>query len=136
MSFEAEKAAVPKWALLVAAAAAVTIAVGVYYYNLADDSVKAIGLAGGIVSGLIVFLLTFISTIRPLQKLDSFERMGIKAVLSNRHEKAYYAKILSGAERTVSVMGASCTRFIEDFLDMQNDDHVLVDALRRRSGFM
>jgi hypothetical protein len=28
-------------------------------------------------------------------------------------------------------MGASCTRFVEDFLDSQNEDHVLIDALQR-----
>jgi hypothetical protein len=56
--------------------------------------------------------------------------MGVKGILDNRHDKDYYARILTKAEKTVRVMGASCSRFVDDFLDTQNDDRVLVDALR------
>jgi hypothetical protein len=88
-------------------------------------------LIGGIVSGLVVAILTFVISVKPLQELDHFHRMGVKALLANRHDKNYYGRIVADAERTVCVMGASCTRFIEDFLDTESDDKVLIDALRK-----
>lgn len=56
--------------------------------------------------------------------------MGIRAILRNRHDKNYYRTIVKDSRNTVKVMGASCTRFVEDFLDDKSDDRVLVDALR------
>jgi hypothetical protein len=130
MSFETEKIAVPLWVLMVLGLLLVTAVMGVWYFWLDDQSVKMIGLVGGIVSGLAVFLLTFAVTIRPLQQLDRYHRMGIRAVLRNRHDKEYYRKVVAKAKKDVRVMGASCTRFVEDFLDIKSDDKVLVDALR------
>jgi hypothetical protein len=130
MSFETEKIAVPLWFVMVLVLLAVTAAMGVWYFWLNDQSVKMVGLVGGIVSGLVVFLLTFAMTIRPLQQLDRYHRMGIRAVLRNRHDKEYYRKVVAKAKKDVRVMGASCTRFIEDFLDVKSDDKVLVNALR------
>jgi hypothetical protein len=51
-------------------------------------------------------------------------------MLRNRHDKEYYRTIVANAKKDVRVMGASCTRFMEDFLDVRSDDKVLVDALR------
>ena len=35
--------------------------------------------------------------IRPMQKLNRYERMGIRAVLRNRHDKEYYRTIVANA---------------------------------------
>jgi hypothetical protein len=130
MSFELEKVRVPKWAMLVVLIAMVTVAVGVWYYFIDLKSVKAIGVLGGIIAGFLVFLLTFVVSIGPLQRLDGYEKMGIKGILDNRHDKEYYRRILTNVEKLVRVMGASCTRFVDDFLDRDNEDRALVNALR------
>ncbi|MER8592816.1 hypothetical protein NKH33_14550 [Mesorhizobium sp. M1182] len=131
MNLETGKLAVPQWLVLILTMLALVIAAGVFYYYLDPSNVKLVGLAGGIVTGLIVFILTFVTSIRPLQKLDRYEKMGVRGVLANRHDKVYYADLVGGAEKIVRVMGASCTRFVDDFLDMRNEDKVLVDALRK-----
>jgi hypothetical protein len=130
MGFELERVPVPKWTILVLLIVAITAAVAVWYYFIDPNSVKAIGVLGGIIAGFLVFLLTFVVSIGPLQQLDRYEKMGIKGVLDNRHDKEYYGRILKEAKREVRVMGASCTRFVDDFLDKRNEDRVLVDALR------
>jgi hypothetical protein len=129
--FETENISIPKWLLLALIAGVVAVAAGIYYYHLDPNNVKQVGLVGGVIAGLVVFLLTYAGSIRPLQNLTRYEKMGVRGLLSNRHDKAYYAAILSKAERSVHVMGASCTRFVEDFLDYQSDDHILIDALQR-----
>jgi hypothetical protein len=131
MNFETGKLAVPQWLILILIMLVLIVAAGVYYYLLDPDDVKWVGLVGGVVTGLIVFILTFVTSIRPLQKLDRYERMGIRGILANRHDKAYYGGLVGSAERVVRVMGASCTRFVDDFLDLRNEDKVLVDALRK-----
>ena len=130
MPFELEKIPVPKWVALVLLIGLIIVMLGGWYYFIDPNSAKAVGLLGGIISGSLVFLLTFVVSIGPLQRLDRYEKMGVKGILDNRHDKEYYGRILTKAEKRVCVMGASCTRFIDDFLDKQNDDKVLVNALR------
>jgi hypothetical protein len=130
MSLETENVTIPLWLLVLGGILVVSALMGTWYSWLDDQSVKMIGFVGGVVSGLVVFMLTFVTMIRPMQKLDHYERMGIRAVLRNRHDKEYYRTIVANAKKDVRVMGASCTRFMEDFLDVRSDDKVLVDALR------
>jgi len=133
MNFEQHKVRVPLWLIWMIA---VIIAIGLlsYWYYLIDptDS-KLIGLVGGVVTGLIVYLATFLTLLRPLLELDRFHRMGIKGLLANRHDQAYYRGLVAKSRMRVDVMGASCNRFVRDFLDLKSDDKVLVDALNRHS---
>jgi hypothetical protein len=122
---------IPLWLVLVIALSGITMLFLYWYYALNENNLKAVGLVGGIVSGLVVAIITFAISITPLQELDKFRRMGIKALLANRHDKIYYGRVVADAEKEVCVMGASCTRFVEDFLDMESDDKVLIDALRK-----
>lgn len=131
MRIESLKISVPAWLLIVVVGVAICIGASVWYYLLDADSPKMIGLVGGVVSGLLVFVLTFVVSIQPLLKLDRFEKMGIRNVLQNRHDKAYYAKVLVKARKTIKVTGASCTRFVDDFLDMENEDRLLISALQK-----
>jgi hypothetical protein len=131
MNFITGKMSIPSWLILVITLSAILILLLGWYYFISDNNVKLLSLIGGIVAGLVVAILTFVIQVSPLQELDRFKRMGIKEVLANRHDKIYYGRIVADAENTVCVMGASCTRFVEDFLDMESDDKVLVDALRK-----
>lgn len=130
MSIETEKVALPLWLLILVGVVAVTIMMAVWYYWIDEQNVKMIGIVGGVVSGLVVAILTSATTVRLVQKVDHYNQMGIKAVLRNRHDKEYYRSLISRAKKDVRVMGASCTQFIEDFLDVKSDDKVLVEALR------
>lgn len=133
--FEARNTSIPTWFLIVLMVAVVTSASAIYYFLYLDpNDAKLVGLVGGVISGGLVFLLTYIVSAQPLRDLARYEQMGIRGVLASRHDKAYYAALVSKARRSVQVMGASCTRFVEDFLDSQSEDHVLLDALRRNQA--
>lgn len=131
MNFELDKIRVPLWILLVAAVVIVTAIFCIWYYTLDPNSPKLVGFVGGIVTGLIVYLATFLTLLRPLQELDHFRRMGIKGLLANRHDQNYYRGLVAKGKQRVDVMGASCSRFAQDFLDIESDDKVLVDALNK-----
>lgn len=129
MNFETGKTNVPLWLLLVLGLIIAIVAFGLWYYKLDAADAKLIGLIGGIETGLIVYLLTFVTLLRPLQELDRFRRIGVKALLANRHDQDYYRKLVGKSTRRVDVMGASCSRFVQDFLDLDSEDKVLVDAM-------
>src|SRR5579862_2807980 len=131
MNIETDRVTIPLWVIWVIVLVAITAGLGCWYYKLDATDVKLLGLVGGVVSGLVIYICTFVTILRPLQELERFKRMGVRNLLANRHDKAYYKKLLTDVQRTVDVMGASCTRFIDDFLDLQSDDKILVDALRK-----
>jgi hypothetical protein len=131
MNFEIGKVRTPLWLILTIAISAATAGVGYWYYKVNTASIKELGLAGGILTGLLVYLATFLTLLRPIIELDRFHRMGIKALLANRHDKDYYRKLVKNSKFKVDVLGASCSRFVRDFLDPDDDDAVLIDALNK-----
>jgi len=132
MNFETGRLRVPLWLILTVALSLVTVGIGIWYYKINAADAKLLGLAGGLLTGLIVYLFTYITLLRPIIELDRFHRMGIKALLSNRHDRDYYRRLLETSHYKVDVLGASCSRFVRDFLDPDDDDAILIDALNRR----
>lgn len=131
MSYEGRKFEVPLWLLILIGIAVVASLFAILYFKVDASNTKLVGLIGGVVSGLIVFIFTYVSLLKPVLDVDKFHRMGIKGLLGNRHDKKYYSDLVKTAETRVDVTGASCTRFVDDFLDPDSDDKVLVDALNR-----
>jgi hypothetical protein len=129
MNFELDRVRLPLWGILIGVVTVVTFALGYAYYKIDERDAKMLGLVGGILTGFIVYLATFITLLRPIRELDHFQRMGVKRLLANRHEKANYRYLVAGARQRVYVMGASCGRFVKDFMDVDSDDKVLIDAL-------
>lgn len=131
MKFEIDRIHVPLWVVLVVVVTAVAILLGYAYFKIDESDGKLLNLIGGILAGLIVYLATFITLLAPTRELDHFHRMGVKRLLANRHEKANYRDLIAGARQRVDVMGASCGRFVNDFMDVDSDDKVLIDALNK-----
>lgn len=132
MNFETDRFRVPLWLMLTLALSIVTVGIGYWYYKIDPADAKLLGLAGGLLTGLIVYLFTYITLLRPIIELDRFHQMGIKALLSNRHDKDYYRRLLETSRYKVDVIGASCSRFVRDFLDPDDDDAILIAGLNRR----
>tara|TARA_R110002051_G_scaffold74446_2_gene135492 strand:+ start:8312 stop:9025 length:714 start_codon:yes stop_codon:yes gene_type:complete len=128
MEFQKIKINVPLWGLFLAFLISL-IAISALAFWKGDDP-KFIALIGGLLSGLLVFSLQFLLQIIALHRLDRFEQMGVIDLLNSRHDKEYYRPIVRGAKNEVKVMGASCTRFISDFMDTKSSDRALIDALR------
>jgi len=131
MNLETDRFFVPFWLILTLVLSIVTIGIGYWYYKIDAEDAKLLGFVGGVLTGLIVYLFTYITLLRPIIELDGFHRMGIKALLSNRHEKDYYRRLLETSRYRVDVLGASCSRFVRDFLDQDDDNALLIDALNR-----
>lgn len=133
MNFVHDKVRLPLWLIFVAALILVISGLGYWYYVLPTTDVKMIGLIGGVVTGLVVYLATFLTLLPPILEVDRFHRMGIKGLLANRHDQIYYRTLVAKSRQRVDVMGASCNRFVQDFLDLESDDKVLVDALSKHN---
>ena len=95
------------------------------------QNATAVAVLGGLLGGLVVYAISFLTDIGRWRQLDRFNRMGIKDILSTRHQVTYYGPIVSRARTEVLVMGTSCHRFINDFMDDRSDDKVLLDQLRK-----
>lgn len=129
MDLENDNLTVPLWIIWTVILVVAIIAFGVWYSMIDPADTKALGVAGGLLTGLVVYLITFVALVRPLRQLDRIRREGIKALLSARHNKDYYGKLLKHSKFKVDVLGASCSRFVRDFLDPDSDDAILIDAL-------
>ncbi|MEM8986676.1 MAG: hypothetical protein AAGC95_08135 [Pseudomonadota bacterium] len=127
-SFKRGSVRVPVWTIIIFTLSVLGF---IIFAWLADaTNAKTIGVLSGLLAGLIVYGLSFLTELPVYARLEKFEQTGVKNLLKNRYEKAYYRPILEKAERRVCVMGSSCSRFITDFLDPDTDDHVLIDRLR------
>ena len=120
---------VPLWLLiLVGLTVFLGVMMSLFFWIVEGD--KAVALLGGITGGLLIYIANFLSETWALRKVQTFRKLGVRNVLSNRHCKSYYRNVLGDVTQDVRVMGASCTRFIEDFLDADSDDKILLDRLR------
>lgn len=127
-SFEQLTARVPWWMMLVAVCLILTV-VSWFWLSNTDDP-RMMGIVSGLFSGLVLYVLGLITQVTVFNKLEQYRAMGVEALLENRHDKAYYGPLLSRAGDSVKVMGASATRFIDDFVDADADEHVLLDRLQ------
>ena len=132
--FLQEHVNIPKWFLFVAFLVLV-LGISVFlYFGFEEKNAKALSLLSGLISGLILYILSFITGLYSVREIGRFKKMRIKNLLKNRHDKSYYKPIFASSESHVEVMGASCTRLISDFLDENSDDKVLIDAMRAHSN--
>lgn len=131
MTLDLQRFQVPFWLIWSAGVALVTAIFVYWYWRIDAGDVKLLGFVGGVATGLSVYLLTYLTVLPPIMQLDRFRRMGIKGLLANRHDQAYYRNFVARSRIRVDVMGASCSRFVRDFLDVESDDKVLVDALSK-----
>lgn len=111
----------------------ILLAVTLYIFYGASNP-KLATLVAGVSGGLIVYIVGFILSIYEYKSIDRFRRLGVKEVLSNRRGIEYYRKMVGEAREHVLVIGTSCSRFIDDFANEENNDHVLLDALRKNNA--
>ena len=104
------------------------------YLFLGTDNPKISTLVGGVTGGIIVYVISFLISIYEYQSIDKFRELGVREILPNRRETEYYRKIVGQGSEIVVVTGTSCSRFIDDFANGENDSHVLIDALRNNVG--
>lgn len=128
--FVREHVNIPKWSLFLAFIAVLASGLSYFYIFTDVEDAKILSLLSGLISGLVLYILSFITGIFSIREIDRFKKLKIRNLLNNRHDKAYYRPLFANAKKHVEVMGASCTRLIGDFLDQESDDKALVDAMR------
>lgn len=69
MSLENENIRIPTWIAIILALVLIAAIFTLWYCRLDDHNVKMIGIVGGMISGIVVFILTFATTVRLIQKL-------------------------------------------------------------------
>lgn len=126
--FESQKVHVPVWAIVLLFVVALTVAAGVWLFQIEDA--RLMGIVSGLFTGFVLFAFGLLLQVFLFQELERYRAMGVKALLDNRHDQAYYGPIVGKAKQEVFVTGASATRFIEDFLDVSSDNPVLATAMR------
>jgi hypothetical protein len=125
--FEQLTARVPLWMIVIGVAIMMTVLTW-FWLDEIDDP-RMMGIVSGLCSGLVLYIFGLIAQVSVFNELQRYREMGVKALFDNRHEKDYYGPLISNAKETVKVMGASGTRFIDDFMDSDADQHVLIDRL-------
>lgn len=104
------------------------------YLFFGTTNQKLSTIIGGICGGVVVYIISFLISIYEYRSIDRFRELGVKEVLPNRRGTDYYSELVSEAGEIVIVTGTSCSRFIDDFANKENDNHVLLDALRKNKG--
>ena len=84
----------PLWLLILIGLCALLTILIIAFFSI--ENMKTAGLVGGIVGGLVIYIANFLSETWALRKLFEYQRMGIRNILANRHDRIYYKKILSG----------------------------------------
>lgn len=117
------------WVILI-----VLVALGLWFSldDITDDKWRTV--ATGVISGLVVWLMTFVTQVQPLKKLQEFQATGFIALREGRYDEDYYSDLLKKARSRVDVTGTSGTKFLNDFLDKEANRHILLDAMRNNAA--
>ena len=88
----------------------------------------------GLIPGLAVALGQYCLQWFEFKDRDRLRDLQIINVLPARDDAAYYAKLILNAKEKIDFMGNTCSRFLQDFADVQATNsakRILVDALNR-----
>lgn len=125
----------PRLVSILIAAAITTACAGTLFYVAQGWEAVLIGLLTGIISGAIVFVIGAIYQMDILSKLERYQQLGVRNLLSNRHDRDYYQTVISHANKDVRVLSTTCTKFLDDFLDPKSSDNPLITALQTNPEF-
>lgn len=93
---------------------------------------KMTALFGGFSTGLFLVIIQFMFSWGEHKERDKLRLLGLKKVLKNKKDRAYYGKLIGGAKRSVDLMGKTGCHFLEDFANTGGSDKeakVLLKAL-------
>lgn len=112
-----------------------TLAIIAFSYILinGDNSDVTTSILSGLLVGTVFSLIQFLIDFDKHLVTNRLRKLELKEVLTNRSDTTYYNKLLVNARCEVNVMGSSCSRFIEDFMDIDSDSHVLLNAMKNNT---
>lgn len=87
----------------------------------------------GLLTGFIIALFQAFLSWFELKKIDEYEALKIRNILSHRKDPIYYGNLISKAKKEINVLGVTSQRFLEDFGNENNNapdnEKVLLKAL-------
>jgi hypothetical protein len=106
-----------------------------YYYLASDSSNQKLGnILGGLFTGLLIAIISFLINIDERSKLDRIKALKVINVLFHRADEDYYRKLIKGAKIQICIMGVTAFRLLNDFANTESLDtgkRVLLEALNR-----
>jgi hypothetical protein len=69
----------------------------------------------GLLTGFIVALFQAFLSWYEIRKIDEYNNLKIKKILSHRKDANYYGNLISKSKNQISVLGVTAQRFLEDF---------------------
>ena len=115
----------------------VLLAIGIlgylFFYGTTDNS-KSNVLVGGLLAGLITAFAQLFQSWYEYKTIDKFKSMQIINILTHRDDRAFYERLISGANSNIAIMGVTAIRFIEHFADISSqrqESTVLLAAMTK-----
>jgi hypothetical protein len=89
----------------------------------------------GLLTGFIIALFQAFLSWYEIRKIDEYNSLKIKKILSHRKDANYYGNLISKSKNQISVLGVTAQRFLEDFGNTNpkapEHEKVLLRALER-----
>lgn len=89
----------------------------------------------GLLTGFIVALFQAILSLQEIKRIDEYNNLKIKKILSHRKDASYYGNLISKSKTEIKVLGVTAQRFLEDFADENSkateSEKVLLQALQQ-----
>ena len=110
------------------------LVITLYYYLTGDANTKSSALLGGLATGLLLVIIQYMFSWHEHVERDRFRLLGLKRVLDNKVDRAYYGKLIKSSKRRIDLMGKTAHRFLEDFANKGGSDNeatLFLEALAR-----
>lgn len=112
-----------------------TIISGVVLYNTNEKADgRFIGVLSGLISGLVIASLQFLTQYLEQRTLSEYKRHGLIEFLANRKDAEYYRELIKGTSvgDQIIVVGVTCNRLLDDFANSDVEkSQDLLEALAR-----
>lgn len=106
------------------------------WYSATPDNKKLAPILSGLISGSIVLFVQLLLSWKEQSKLKKYDELKIKNILATRDDPEYYRPLIKSAKKEIRILGVTCSRFLQDFVDDEpsapEKNKVLFIALDRK----
>lgn len=106
------------------------------FFNDFTNSAKGSGIISGLLTGFIIVACQIWLSWYEFRKIDEYNELKIKKILSDRKDPVYYGDIISKAKKEIILQGITALSFLDDFANKNQNglekEKVLLKALERK----
>lgn len=113
------------------------IAILLYWFIYTpDNNQKLSAILSGLITGFIAMVVQLLFAWEEQTKLKKYDELKIINILATRDNPEYYRPLIKNAKREIKILGVTCLRFLEDFVNDEpsapENNKVLLEALRKK----